>query len=77
MLLECTVHMTDCRAEDVITDIVLRDMVRNWHPGVQRTATGYYKNMSVLQRVDPFTLQVSGTAAKPEADATAPPSVSE
>jgi hypothetical protein len=30
-------------------------MVKNWHPLVERTRTGYYKNASVLPRIDPFT----------------------
>ena len=36
-------------------------MIRNWHPGAERTPKGYYKNLSVVLRVDPFTLEVKGT----------------
>ncbi|KAF8065607.1 hypothetical protein HT031_003208 [Scenedesmus sp. PABB004] len=35
------------RSGDAITDATLRDMVRNWHPGVERTRTGYLRNLSV------------------------------
>jgi hypothetical protein len=35
------------RSAEVLPDSTLRDMVRNWHPGVERTRTGYLKNMSV------------------------------
>ena len=33
----------------------LRDMVSSWFPQAQRTPSGYYKNVSVLAKVDPFT----------------------
>eukprot|EP00955_Chlamydomonas_euryale_P065044 359139-Chlamydomonas_euryale.AAC.14 len=59
------------RREEVISDAVLRDMLRNWHPDMARTSTGYLKNVSVLQRVDPFTLEVSGTAVRNGAPAEA------
>lgn len=35
------------RSPDVLPDSTLRDMVRNWHPGVERTRTGYLKNVSL------------------------------
>jgi hypothetical protein len=35
------------RSADVIPDSTLRDMVRNWHPGVERTRTGYLRNISL------------------------------
>lgn len=35
------------RSPDTLPDSTLRDMVRNWHPGVERTRTGYLKNMSL------------------------------
>jgi hypothetical protein len=33
----------------------LRDMVSNWHPKAQRTASGYYKNVSLKPKADPFS----------------------
>ena len=36
-------------------------MVRNWHPAADRTATGYYKNLSLRAKVDPFTGQTTGS----------------
>lgn len=38
-----------------VTDEALRDMVRNFHPGVKRTSQGFYKGLKVKPRVDPFT----------------------
>jgi hypothetical protein len=35
------------RSADVMPDSTLRDMVRNWHPGVERTRTGYLRNISL------------------------------
>lgn len=35
------------RSEEVISDDVLRDMVRNFHPAVDRSSTGYLKNLSL------------------------------
>lgn len=43
------------RSQESISDATLRDMVRNWHPDAQRTPGGYYKNLAVQARVDPFT----------------------
>ncbi|XP_075264004.1 uncharacterized protein LOC142355854 [Convolutriloba macropyga] len=37
-----------------IPDRTLRDMIRQWFPASQRTSTGYYKNVSVIPRADPF-----------------------
>ena len=36
---------------------------RNWHPSADRTASGYYKNLSLQERVDPFTGELTGSAA--------------
>lgn len=36
----------------------LRDMISSWHPGAQRTASGYYKNVSVLAKVDNLSGQI-------------------
>jgi hypothetical protein len=43
------------RSPDLLPDATLRSMVRNWHPGVERSANGYLKNLSLVPRVDPFT----------------------
>lgn len=32
---------------EVLDDAVLRQMIKNWHPGVERTALGYYKGLSL------------------------------
>ena len=49
------------RREEVISDETLRSMVRNWAPDAERTAKGFYKNISVIARVDPFTLESKGS----------------
>ena len=41
-------------AQATIPDRTLRDMIRQWFPASQRTSTGYYKNVSVIPRADPF-----------------------
>lgn len=51
------------RRPEALSDAVLRDMVRNWHPDVMRTRNGYFKNLSVKARVDAFTGEVTGYAA--------------
>ncbi len=43
------------RSPDTLSDAALKDMIRNWHPSASRTANGYYKNISVQAKVDPFT----------------------
>lgn len=35
------------RDMEVLDDAVLRQMIKNWHPGVERTASGYYKGLSL------------------------------
>lgn len=35
------------RSAEVLDDAVLRDMIKNWHPGAERTASGYYKGLSL------------------------------
>ena len=35
------------RSAEVLPDSTLRDMVRNWHPGVERTRMGYLRNISL------------------------------
>jgi hypothetical protein len=48
------------RQPEALPDSTLRDMVRNWHPDVERTRTGYLKNLSLRPRLDPFTGQATG-----------------
>jgi hypothetical protein len=38
------------RTEDAASDSLLRDMVRNWHGGAERSRAGWYKNLSVRPR---------------------------
>ena len=49
------------RGPNSLSESALRDMIRNWHPAADRTATGYYKNMSLRAQVDPFTGQTIGS----------------
>jgi len=35
------------RTQDSLNDIRLRDMVRNWHKGAERSRSGWYKNVSL------------------------------
>lgn len=35
------------RSEEVLNDDYLRDMIRNWYPEVERTRSGYLKNVSI------------------------------
>ncbi len=49
------------RGPDAMSESALRDMIRNWHPAADRTATGYYKNLSLRAKVDPFTGQTIGS----------------
>lgn len=49
------------RSPDALSDAALKDMIRNWHPSASRTANGYYKNISVQAKVDPFTGQTTGS----------------
>ncbi|EIE27726.1 hypothetical protein COCSUDRAFT_55711 [Coccomyxa subellipsoidea C-169] len=51
------------RSPDSLSSSALRDMIRNWHPNAERTASGYYKNLALRQRVDPFTGEMTGSAA--------------
>ena len=46
----------------MLSDEDLRSMVRNWHPDAERTPKGFYKNLSVIARVDPFTGEAVGSA---------------
>ena len=45
--------------ENRIEEKYLRDMVANWNPYAQRTAAGFYKNVSVRPKADPFTGELS------------------
>ena len=51
------------RRPEVLSDEDLRSMIRNWHPEAERTPKGFYKNLSVLSRVDPFTGETRGSPA--------------
>ncbi len=48
------------RSREALSDAVLRDLVRNWHPDADRTPNGYYRNLSLTARVNAFTGQVEG-----------------
>lgn len=65
-------------AEGKIKDEYLRDMVANWFPQARRTAAGFYKNVSLVPKADPFTgevigMDLSASAAAEEAGAARPP----
>jgi hypothetical protein len=36
------------RTQEALSDIRLRDMMRNWHRGAERTRSGWYKNVSLI-----------------------------
>ncbi|GLI65966.1 hypothetical protein VaNZ11_009650 [Volvox africanus] len=50
------------RAKEALSDGVLRDLIRNWHPNADRTPNGYYRNLSLAARVNAFTGKVEGSA---------------
>ncbi|KAF5836277.1 hypothetical protein DUNSADRAFT_6185 [Dunaliella salina] len=56
------------RSEEAISDDVLRDMVRNFHPDVDRTPKGFFKNLSLIPSVDAFGEPVGGTASPSSAN---------
>jgi len=39
------------RTDDRLSDAVIRDMIKNWNPRVQRSRNGYYANLSVQSRI--------------------------
>lgn len=47
------------RGDGRIEEKFLRDMVANWYPYAQRTSAGFYKNVSVRPKADPFTGEMS------------------
>jgi hypothetical protein len=49
------------RSADIISDSVIRDMVKNWHPGVERTRSGYLKGLSVRAAAAPAALTEATT----------------
>lgn len=51
------------RSLEAVPDNILRDMVRNWHPSVDRTKTGYLRNLSLKARIDPFTGKPVGSVS--------------
>lgn len=62
------------RSLDTLPDSTLRDMVRNWHPGVERTRTGYLKNMSLQGSSSAARGGRVGVAAVVEAEPLSPAS---
>jgi hypothetical protein len=56
-------------------------MIRNWQPDVERTRSGFLKNISVAPRSDAFTGQVTGqqlkTGPAPVAASVAPVAASQ
>lgn len=48
------------RPDNRIEQQYLRDMVANWFPQAKRTSSGFYKNVSLKPRTDPFTGKTSG-----------------
>lgn len=46
--------------ENKIPEQFCRDMVVNWFPQAQRSAAGFYKNVSLRPRSDPFTGETTG-----------------
>lgn len=59
----CYLVLSTSRTSDLSEVLSLYVPPRNWHPSVERTATGYYKNLALRQRVDPFTGEMTGSAA--------------
>ncbi|KXZ51868.1 hypothetical protein GPECTOR_11g304 [Gonium pectorale] len=51
------------RSPEALSDAVLRDLIRNWHPDASRTPNGYYRNLSLSPRVNAFTGQLEGGSA--------------
>ncbi|GIL79017.1 hypothetical protein Vretimale_75 [Volvox reticuliferus] len=51
------------RSREALSDGVLRDLIRNWHPDADRTPNGYYRNLSLAARVNAFTGKVEGAPA--------------
>lgn len=49
------------RGTGALSDSEFRDMIKNWHAGADRTSTGYYKNLSLRARIDPFTGEMTGS----------------
>lgn len=48
-------------------DTTLRQFIRNWakqyvYPTAERTSTGYFKKISLRERIDPFTGDSTGAA---------------
>jgi hypothetical protein len=52
------------RSADIMPDSTLRDMVRNWHPGVERTRTGYLRNISLRPAGSSSSSSSSGVAVR-------------
>lgn len=57
------------RTEEALSNATLRQFIRNWakqymYPTAERTSTGYFKKISLREKIDPFTGKQSGVAAK-------------
>lgn len=51
------------RSSEVLPEAVLRDLIRKWHPDADRTPNGFYRNLSLVPRVNMFTGKVEGPSA--------------
>lgn len=58
------------RSEEVLNDDYLRDMIRNWYPDVERTKSGYLKNITIGGGIERDTSggETSGGKEKEEED---------
>lgn len=55
------------RSEDTLSDQTLRQFIRSWakqyvYPTAERTGNGFFKRISLRERIDPFTGASSGVA---------------
>ena len=61
------------RTEEALSDNDLRQYIRNWakqymYPTAERTANGYFKKISLVERTDPFTGEQQGFAEARKAE---------
>lgn len=57
------------RTEEALPDVTLRQFIRRWakqyiYPTAERTGNGFFKRISLRERVDPFTGATAGTASE-------------
>ncbi len=62
------------RREDTLPDATLRRFIRTWakqyiYPTAERTGNGFFKRISLRERIDPFTGATAGTASASESRA--------